>query len=94
MVTGLREWLAIALQRSVRVRAFRVAALVGTLLAIINHADAIISGPLPAAAWLKIVLTYLVPYGVSTYASVQAIRQLRADGERQPVAKYAAQQEC
>jgi hypothetical protein len=41
---------------------------VGTILNLINQGDAIF-GTTPMN-WIKIVLTYLAPYGVSTYGAV------------------------
>ena len=71
----MREWLAIALDPAVRGRAFKVALLVGSILAVINHGEVILAGQATLAVWVKIVLTFLVPYCVATFASVQAIRQ-------------------
>ncbi len=75
----MKAWLAIAFEASVRKRALRVATIVGSLLAVINHGDALLSGEATATVWIKIVLTFVVPYCVATFASVQAIRQ-RARG--------------
>jgi len=75
----MRGWLAIAFEASVRKRAIKVAMLVGSILAVINHGDALLSGDASAMVWIKIVLTFVVPYCVATFASVQAIRQ-RAGG--------------
>jgi hypothetical protein len=45
-----------------------VAVVVGTILNLINQGDALFGqGPIN---WIKIVLTYLVPYAVSTYGAV------------------------
>jgi hypothetical protein len=41
------------------------------MLALINHGDRLVAGSVDGEAALKILLTYLVPYGVSTWASVQ-----------------------
>jgi hypothetical protein len=49
-------------------RSFAVAALVGTLLNLINQGDALLAGA--HLDWLKIVLTYMVPYCVATYGAV------------------------
>ena len=49
--------------------------LVGSILAVINHGDALLSGDASATVWIKIALTFVVPYCVATFASVQAIRQ-------------------
>jgi len=68
----MKEWLAIAFSREVVFRGLKVGLVVGTILVAINHGDAIISGNLDAAAAWKILMTYLVPYCVSTYAGVSA----------------------
>jgi len=45
-----------------------VALVVGTVLNLINQGDAILaSGPIN---WIKLALTFAVPYGVSTYGAV------------------------
>ncbi len=44
------------------------ALLVGTILNAINQGDAIFTGA--PINWVKVVLTYLVPYAVSTYGAV------------------------
>ncbi|MGO1660094.1 MAG: nitrate/nitrite transporter NrtS [Marinobacter sp.] len=49
-------------------RAAKLAAVVGTLLVLINQWGAV-TGPAPMD-WLKVLLTYCVPYLVSTYTSV------------------------
>ena len=51
-----------------------VALVVGTALVAINHGDAILRGDVSPGRALRIVLTVLVPYCVSTYSSVSAIR--------------------
>ena len=48
--------------------------IVGTVLALINHGDSLVTLALPPGALLKIGLTYLVPYSVSTWACVQTAR--------------------
>ena len=54
-------------------RALKVSLLVGTLLVAINQGDAIMAGDMPPL-W-KIVLTYLVPYGVSSYSTAALLRE-------------------
>ena len=68
------RWIAIATSRSVVRRATVVALIVGSILVIINHGDAIVRGDLSAGRLLRIVLTVVVPYSVSTYSSVSALR--------------------
>lgn len=81
----MNQWLAIAASRSVVMRALKVAIVVGTILGAINHGDKMLlmlldpmSMALTAADLVKIFVTYVVPYSVSTYSSVQAIRALQA----------------
>ena len=76
----MSNWLAIAFEASVVRRALKMMVVVGVVLALINHGDALLAGAMTTAAWLKIVLTFAVPYCVSTISSVQALRQ---DGAEQ-----------
>jgi hypothetical protein len=50
------------------------AVVVGTILITINHADAILRGDITTGRLLKMGLTVMVPYIVSTLSSVGAIR--------------------
>jgi len=47
---------------------FNVALVVGTILNLINQGDALLG--FAAVSWPKIILTFLVPYCVSTYGAV------------------------
>jgi len=49
-------------------RSLVVAAVIGTILNLINQGDALLEGG--SVNWLKITLTYIVPYFVSTYGAV------------------------
>ncbi len=53
--------------------------MVGTILAVINHGDRLLAGNLDLMAGVKIVLTYLVPYSVATWAAVQTVRESLGD---------------
>ena len=74
------EWIRIATSAAVVRRALGYAAVVGALLIGINHGDALLEGRLDTARGLKMGLTLLVPYMVSTLSSVQALRGLAARG--------------
>lgn len=65
-------WFNIACRRDVVSRSARVALLVGTMLVLINYIDHIMLKNLTSADYMKMLLTYLVPYCVSTHASVSA----------------------
>ena len=49
-------------------KAFFTALMVGSILTSINHGDLILAGEPPF--WLKIVLTYCVPYCVTTWGAI------------------------
>jgi len=75
---GTREWLALAARRNVVRRAAKTDVLVGTILIAINHGDAILSGSVDAGRLMRMALTFLVPYCVSTFSSVAAMRERTA----------------
>ncbi|MBT4377651.1 MAG: nitrate/nitrite transporter NrtS [Gammaproteobacteria bacterium] len=60
--------------RPVVLTAIKVALVVGTVLALINHGPALLALELSRQQILQIALTYLVPYGVSTYSSVKMLK--------------------
>lgn len=72
-MAGVKGWFAIAARPDVVNRSLRVAVVVGTILGLINNWDRLIPYTLDVTAWVKIGLTYCVPFCVSTYASVGAI---------------------
>ena len=76
------SWLALAFSKGVVRRALLMAAGVGALLITINHGDAILRGDFGRERVLKMALTLLVPYCVSTYSSVGAMRAMQVTGER------------
>jgi hypothetical protein len=76
----MRSWLRLAFQPSMLRRGLLYGAVVGAVLIGINHGDAILRGDLDSRRLLRIGLTILVPYLVSTFASVGAIREL--DGSK------------
>lgn len=80
----MRSWLEIAVSPTVVKRSLKVAAIVGTLIGMINYADKILLGTMTGVDMLKFVLTYLVPFAVSTYAAVSAIREMERMREAQP----------
>ena len=69
----MRHWLQIATRPDVVRRSLKVGAIVGTILVAINHGNLILQGIVTVEMIWKSLLTYCVPYCVSTYASVQAI---------------------
>lgn len=55
-------------------RAAAIALIVGPVIAAINHGDLIVSGDMTRMEWMKIAITFLAPYTVSTVSSALAIR--------------------
>ncbi|HEX9729699.1 MAG TPA: nitrate/nitrite transporter NrtS [Gemmatimonadales bacterium] len=75
---ALRLWWRLVCDRTVVLRGLKYAVVVGAILVMINHGDAILRGDLGAGRLVRIGLTVLVPYCVSALSSVGAIRQLQA----------------
>ncbi len=70
----MKDWFKMALQPAVVRRAAKVAMVVGTVLILINHGDALWQGDITTNRVFKMLLTVCVPYMVSTYSSVEAMR--------------------
>jgi hypothetical protein len=68
------KFMDLALSKHVAIPALKVSIVVGTVLAFINHGDALLKVDLGAERVVQIALTFLVPYCVSTYSSVKAIQ--------------------
>ena len=74
------SFFALATERGVMRRAGKIALIVGTIIALINHGDRMMGDGLGLRSVLKIALTYLVPYCVSTWSSVKAIQERMQSG--------------
>ena len=75
----MRECFDLAISGAVVRRALAYALVVGTVLIGINHGDVILHGEIEPGRYLKMALTVMVPYAVSTLSSVQALRTRVAD---------------
>ncbi len=51
------------------------AVIVGTLLFVINHLDTVLAGDATTGTWVKIGLTYLVPFGVANVGLLLGTRR-------------------
>jgi len=71
------SWLETARRPEIVRRSLRIAAVVGTILVAINYTDRLLAGTLVGLDWVKMGVTYLVPYCVSTVAAVEAVRGAR-----------------
>ncbi|MFN2464834.1 MAG: nitrate/nitrite transporter NrtS [Candidatus Dormibacteria bacterium] len=61
-----------------------VATVVGTVLLVINHLDAVLEGRIDLALLLKAVLTYTVPFLVCNYGVLTATRRRPGGGGERP----------
>lgn len=75
MMHDLKQSLAFALLPATVWQALRVALVIGTLLTVINHYDEWLGGTGSSHSLLQIILTYFVPYLVSTHGQVVGHRQ-------------------
>lgn len=75
MKTAGAEFFQIARRKQIVVAAIKVALIVGSVLALINHGSAIIRMELDLGRVCQIFLTYLVPYCVSTFSAVKAVQR-------------------
>lgn len=76
MPVSASRFLATACRKEIVKRALVTALVVGTLLAAINHGAEILALDVSAMRLSRIVLTYVVPYCVSTYAAT--MQELRS----------------
>jgi len=67
-------WVSLATRGDIVQRSLRLAAVIGSVLVAINYADRLFAGALAGTDWIKIGLTYCVPYCVTTFASVSTLR--------------------
>ena len=74
----LRAWIRLATDRSVVARALATSALVGSVLTAMNSAGEMAAGRFAPDLAVRIAMTFLVPFVVSTISSVAAIRGQRA----------------
>ena len=68
----MRRWFRLAFSKPILVRSLKVSIVVGTILTLINQGGAILGNEESTGLVAKVILTYLTPYLVSTYASVQS----------------------
>ncbi|MEM8561604.1 MAG: nitrate/nitrite transporter NrtS [Pseudomonadota bacterium] len=70
-----KGFFALACSRAVVISSLKVALVVGSILVLINHWPALVELSLSRNSALQVVLTYIVPYCVSTYSSVRSLQR-------------------
>ena len=73
-LTSLRQIVSIGTQPAIVRRSLKTSVVVGTILAMINHGDHLMAGTASTDVVAKVIITYAVPYTVSTWASIMALR--------------------
>ena len=69
----MKVWLILCFTKPVMRRASWSALIVGTILILINHGDAILKGEVDLTHILQMCFTVIVPYIVSTISSVSTL---------------------
>lgn len=72
-MTRATKWLRLATRWSVLLRSLSTCLIVGTILVLINQGPALAAGTMGPPNLVQILLTYLVPFLVSTASTVAAI---------------------
>jgi len=72
----MRLFLKYAKERVCVIRSLKIALIVGTILAFINHYDSISAGTVDGTGFFQIIITYAVPYSVATFGSAMQARHM------------------
>ena len=80
--TYINFWQALIAKPTIY-RAVKISAIVGIILILINQFDLILAGYFPPV-W-KIILTFMVPYSVSSYSSAAFLMQVHKKNPGLPI---------
>lgn len=71
----MRDLFTAATRREVLVRSAKIALVVGTVLALVNHGDSLLGGTVTGREVVQMAISYVVPFCVATWsAAAQATR--------------------
>lgn len=73
----MEEFIVLCFTKNIVKRASVTALIVGAILIVINHGDALLSGQVDSNRLFKIILTVLVPYIVSTVSSASTMLSMK-----------------
>jgi hypothetical protein len=79
--SALQRFLYHWFRRETVVRALKVAGVVGPILTVINQYDLLLRLEFSPRLFAKILLTFLVPYSVSSFSSARAYMESEAQAE-------------
>lgn len=71
-------------RRETVTRGLAVACVVGPVLTVVNQYDVLLNLDFSARLWVKVGLTFLVPYSVASYASARAYMDREAAASDRP----------
>lgn len=74
-LASLRTFVAYCIERDTLLRSIKTGLVVGTILALINHGQDLLSGQFSWGWVIPMLITYLVPFSVATYGQAQGKRQ-------------------
>ena len=81
----MKTFFAVVTERGVVTTSAKVALFVGSILALINYGDRIfLRFDMHAADWVKLAVTYCVPYCVATYGGARYAMRHARDKETNP----------
>lgn len=76
----MKGFLAAAFERETVLTSVKVALVVGSILGLINYGDRIfLRGDMHILDWIKLAVTYCVPYCVATYGAARYAMRHTAD---------------
>lgn len=67
-----KQILSLIFDSAIRTRAIKLALVVGPILTLINQYDVLFGAGITHLNWLKVGLTFFMPYAVSTYSAVKS----------------------
>lgn len=84
----MKTFFEAAIERDTVVTSAKAALIVGSFLALINYGDRIfLRGDMNNADWIKLALTYCVPYCIATYGAARYAAKRANDKDGTPAAK-------
>ena len=82
----MKVFVKYAFQKATLKRSVKVASVVGTALAAINHYDMFLSGVYSTRRCIQIMATYVVPFSVSTVSAALQGREMELRRAEEPMA--------
>ncbi len=84
MPTGerLKVFAKYATDKTCVLRSLKVSVLVGTVLALVNHYDQLLSGSISPTGLSQILVTYAVPYCVATFGAASQAAQMELEAHQ------------